>query len=549
MFRAPRPLHATMSGLASRIRSNKAKFGSANRRKSGLMAFRAAAQGVSALMQNMKDRVPEIVDNISVESMPSHLDVNNKMHKSVVQTFFNSVDVDGSGEISVPEFINALRVIGDRLGRRFRRKDSMSLFSLLDVNSDGSIDADEMFEGICRLNDRHLIAVCYAVDACIMHEEASDNELRGITAFQSLRDSIISETDKVLQSEYEKLLKRNKKLKQSYEELENEKQKHANQAAILEGEVEMLHAKHAEAVRVADENRILERSSSQLQSQILEADVKMAEYKARQKELEATTVSAADFQELKEDVEDLEEENHKLLKDRERLQNMVDALNRFKGSQEQVKKEYETKLAAREHLLQDLNNDREKLRLKSRRDRQDAARARKLATGKSYIGRGKISGVEYDEDYHQFTQEEAMELERQVAILKAQLTAMAPEVQELRNEKRDLVRKLEKSNAQTSSQEKHINAQQVHKKIMQAKINKQEEDIQRLQHQLLGRASGDGSRSNAGIGWQADSVQKEIQFLKRELAVARDMISPIADLNKRLLAKLDRLQLENMRVR
>ena len=68
----------------------------------------------------------------------------------------------------------------------------------------------------------------------------------------------------------------------------------------------MLHAKHAEAVRVADENRILERSSSQLQSQILEADVKMAEYKARQKELEATTVSAADFQELKEDVEDSE---------------------------------------------------------------------------------------------------------------------------------------------------------------------------------------------------------------------------------------------------
>jgi len=53
------------------------------------MAFRASAQGVSALMQNMKDRVPEIVDNISVESMPAHLDVYNKVHKSEVQTFLN----------------------------------------------------------------------------------------------------------------------------------------------------------------------------------------------------------------------------------------------------------------------------------------------------------------------------------------------------------------------------------------------------------------------------------------------------------------------------
>ena len=94
--------------LAVKIRANKSKFGAANRRKSGLLAFRAAAQGVTALMQNIKDNVPEVVDNISVESMPLRVDINNKIHREAVTTFFRCVDVDGSGEISVPEFINAL---------------------------------------------------------------------------------------------------------------------------------------------------------------------------------------------------------------------------------------------------------------------------------------------------------------------------------------------------------------------------------------------------------------------------------------------------------
>ena len=149
----------TMS-LAVKIRANKSKFGAANRRKSGLLAFRAAAQGVSALMQHVKDNVPEVVDNISVESMPLRIDINNKIHHEAVTTFFSCVDVDGSGEISVPEFINALRVIGDRLGRRFHRKDAMTLFSSLDINGDGVIDAEEMFEGLCRINDRQLLAIC-----------------------------------------------------------------------------------------------------------------------------------------------------------------------------------------------------------------------------------------------------------------------------------------------------------------------------------------------------------------------------------------------------
>jgi hypothetical protein len=542
-----------MSSLAHKIRANKAKFGTVNRRKSGLMAFRAAAQGVTALMQNMKDNIPEVVDNISVESMPARLDVNNKMHQKVVRSFFESVDVDRSGEISVPEFINALRVIGDRLGRRFRRKDSMSLFASLDVNSDGAIDLEEMFKGVCRVNDRQLMAICYAIDACMAHEKFAGGSQGGAT-FQALRDAMGSETDKVLQSEYEKIVKMNKKLKKTQLQIENEKQEHAKRASLLEEEIINLRQKQVEAAKTADENRFLERRSSALQSQILEADVKMAMYEAKQQELEASTVSADDFQELKEDVEDLQEENGQLLAERERLLKTVAALNRFKGSQEQVKKEYETKLAARENLLQDLNSDREKLMMKSRRDRHDAARARKLGTGKSYIGRGKAA--EEDEDYHQFTQKEALELERQVAVLKAQLTAVTPEVHELRKDKRDLVRRLEKFDEQKNSTEKHRNVQQVHinMKIMQAKVNKQEETIQSLRRHLRARAGGreDGGDRSGGTGaiasWQPESAVEESQVLKRELVAARNMIGKIADLNKRLLGKLDRLQLEHMRV-
>ena len=86
----------TMS-LAVKIRANKSKFGAANRRKSGLLAFRAAAQGVSALMQHVKDNVPEVVDNISVESMPLRIDINNKIHHEAVTK--SACTEPGSGQL------------------------------------------------------------------------------------------------------------------------------------------------------------------------------------------------------------------------------------------------------------------------------------------------------------------------------------------------------------------------------------------------------------------------------------------------------------------
>ena len=458
------------------------------RRMSGLMAFRATAKGVAALMKQMKDKVPEEVDVISHVAMPFILDDKNKIHRAAFHSFFRSVDVDNSGEISVPEFVNALKIIGNRLGRRFQRSDSMTLFSLLDVDSSGSITEEEMFHGMCRINDRQLLSLCYAVEAC--HHYSLGSKGKKDSCFKLLRESMDSEEGSRLKNEYERLLMSNKKLRADHQRSEAEKHELSEKANALE-------------MKLID----------------------------MQKPLSIAPASVKTSNQIKHDTHKSEKNACQKCKD---LLEKLKALETHKAKQDQRMREYEVKVKSRDSMLKSLKASHQNILLKSRRDRHEAARARKNSLGK-YIGRRR-SQVDTSDDEVDLSEEHVLKLEKELAVLKAHVTQLKPEVLALRQENEELL----------SWQKKHALEQEIQQgdlqnslpmKIMQAKINEQAERIQKISsHQIKDKFSGSVS----------DPVVDE--DLEKKLTAAHTKIDAISDINRKLLGKVDRLQVENIRV-
>ena len=93
-------------------------------RKDPNSRFKAAASGVNALMNAMKKTIvasdKKIIKKFQLIKFQPHDFVQKKEElTSVCKAFFDIVDADNSGEISVVEFMTALRVIGERLGPKF----------------------------------------------------------------------------------------------------------------------------------------------------------------------------------------------------------------------------------------------------------------------------------------------------------------------------------------------------------------------------------------------------------------------------------------------
>ena len=133
--------------------------------------------------------------------------------------------------------------------------------------------------------------------------------------------------------------------------------------------------------------------------------------------------------------------------------------------------------------------------------------------------------------------------------LKAQLSAFTTEVADLRQERKGMMQQLQDLNKEKETIAGRRFSNQVQAKIMQAKITQQEETIRSLQRQLqAGSSSASSSNSTPHTTWQPDSVMEDNKALKSELAAARTTMGTIADLNKKLIGKLDRLQVENLKV-
>ena len=145
--------------------------------------------------------------------------LKNDTTAKALKHLFGLIDTDGGGTISVMEFANSLRLIGKKLGERFAYPKPMQLFAQLDLDKSGDIDADELIDGIVRLNDGKLLQIAKAVYAVTSNEALIETEKMEKSSnvsqkeIASLRKEIVR-----LESELLSLRRENKRLKSSLDE-------------------------------------------------------------------------------------------------------------------------------------------------------------------------------------------------------------------------------------------------------------------------------------------------------------------------------------------
>lgn len=69
--------------------------------------------------------------------------VNSVAASALVQQILNQLDTDGSGTLSVEEANSIFLRINSRLGRRYGEDDVQNFFQSLDLNGDGQINLAE----------------------------------------------------------------------------------------------------------------------------------------------------------------------------------------------------------------------------------------------------------------------------------------------------------------------------------------------------------------------------------------------------------------------
>ena len=134
-----------------------------------------AKSGVSLLMKKAHsclhrdgeghELLQQSLNTLNVENMPNPIRMDDPFVVRVLQIFFSEADVNKDGDISPTEFANAVSMIGDKLGDKFRYLKPMSLFASLDVDGDGKIALSELLKGVEATNDTDFLLACSAVDA------------------------------------------------------------------------------------------------------------------------------------------------------------------------------------------------------------------------------------------------------------------------------------------------------------------------------------------------------------------------------------------------
>ena len=140
--------------------------------------------------------------------------LKNDTTAKALKHLFGLIDTDGGGTISVMEFTNSLRLIG-KAGSALLQSRCSSF--ALDLDKSGDIDADELIDGIVRLNDGKLLQIAKAVYAVTSNEALIETEKMEKSSnvsqkeIASLRKEIVR-----LESELLSLRRENKRLKSSW---------------------------------------------------------------------------------------------------------------------------------------------------------------------------------------------------------------------------------------------------------------------------------------------------------------------------------------------
>ena len=466
----------------------------------GKIRFKAAASGVSFLMNEMKKPAFRTKWTIAQFAMIRFADehFNNKQEqlRRSVNSFFTSVDTDNSGEISVVEFMTALRIIGERLGAKFHYRSAMSLFAKLDEDHGGSIDADELYEGVLKARDCQFVEICMAV--MLSHQIYNKIATKGTTAT----------------GDHEKYLEKMKMLAE-----ENEKVDEAARKELAENTNKIL----SDYGQLQSENADLFRRSSNAEESLakLKAHVHLMQTKSN------NTLNA-------EKSELLELEQKYKEKDRQLAEYKVN----LQSAERQVDK-LQQQLQIRSELLssteKEMERERTKMKQKHSRDRNEAARERKLR--RDSLAMGSIYHTHDHEDH-------ILELSQKVSVLEARERHALGEVSKYKKISEDLKYEVIRLGGEIhhmedelehEKSEHHPDNRATALRIMESKVRHQQDKINDLKEKL-----------------SCAEVLTDTSKVSEPSALPNNTISEIQERltvqNKKLLDKVDRLQTKNAEV-
>ena len=446
--------------------------------------LKRVATGVARLMNKMKTAKIQVDEDLmlqfsNVTFTDQDFDTKSSEIRRVCTAFFEIVDADQSGEMSVVEFMTALRVIGERLGKKFQYPSAMSLFARLDLDQGGSIDIDELVAGMAVVRDCQFIEICYAVQMC--HEHSI--HLDGLDDFDD--DGANPTTKTVAPTTF-------------------------TSEAAEKALAEYAHLKHELRAKSVEAARLLRRSTH--------AETSLENHKVDLQGLREQ------IKELKQSPKEIQHEQSTLAESSKKLK---DAEKRIEALQEQ--------LAVRDDMLKRTNakaeKDKNRLVSKMSRDRNDAARERKLRRNSLAMG-----NVYKTKDH----EEHILELSQKVAVLTARekhAVSEAAKYQDLAEHLKYEVVRLggqlvtatdDLNNAQVESQDKRV----TQLRLLERKVINDERKIKRLEMEL------------------ASSSKNEVPAeLKIERLAEKDFIlQKLTAQNKKLLDKVDRLQVDNSKV-
>ena len=441
--------------------------------------FKAAASGVNSLMNAMKKTVvasdKTIIKSFQDILFQPHDFVQKKEElTSVCKAFFDTVDADNSGEISVVEFMTALRVIGERLGPKFQHPSAMSLFAKLDIDQGGSIDIDELVQGVAANYECQFVEICYAVRLSQIIRQSGADAPDAMKLLHKKRNDTEQEKAYIKVTQDQKgyitlLLKNQKEHIATIEQLDK----------VLDKKVEDFRLLSMENTELRD--KLLSPTRQDEHEQII----------TLQQELEKRTKTAAN--------------NNRLYQDR-------------------IKK-LEEQLQVRTKMISEKDQDLLKVQTQNERNRNDAARERKLR-------RSSLSTVNHNEQH-------LLELTQQLAVMTAREKQASKEAADYKSRTQELEEVIDRLGGALEKGKDDLEIEkEEHQDHKATLIRILERKIGNLQKQLV-QANKQLTENNIDVNYDE----------KRKEDVEKDnLLIQLKDQNSKLLRKVDRLRTDNANV-
>ena len=103
--------------------------------------------------------------NYIPDPLTSYIPNATDLGVSPLQLFFEILDTDQGGTVSLVEFTSAFKTIGQRLGKCFIYPNPISLFGQIDAKQQGFLVLQDFMNASCLNEDQSFIQILLALDA------------------------------------------------------------------------------------------------------------------------------------------------------------------------------------------------------------------------------------------------------------------------------------------------------------------------------------------------------------------------------------------------